>query len=270
MKQKNNATTVPFVDRPPTDLEVERFRLILSTYQDGSGMLERGTLPGWRDFERSVAAAFNGLTSESKFIYDVLIPVPDKEHTQFYGIDCKMRQTLNLVDSKGYVTVEISNASSEFWDVVKKHGITQEDYDKYPLRVAEAILTCIESWHEAESINSGGDLIIEQSCYLILQWSRKSGEYQLFQYPALLPKPEFLEWKVDGRRLIGIHNKHVLIEWYGLSGGQLKYYPLEKDAVWISQRFKLEPLPIDLESGLSSKAASYFPEAWERTKNPGF
>ncbi len=48
--------TVPFVTRNPTDKEIEKFRLILSTYQDGSGMLKRKdrTLPGWRDFERSI------------------------------------------------------------------------------------------------------------------------------------------------------------------------------------------------------------------------
>ncbi len=42
-------------------------RLILSTYQDGTGMLKNKknpmkvkTLPGWRDFERAVAIAFDG------------------------------------------------------------------------------------------------------------------------------------------------------------------------------------------------------------------
>ena len=46
-------TKIPFVDRKPSNAEIERIRLILSTYQDGSGMLaaEGGlTLPGWRDF----------------------------------------------------------------------------------------------------------------------------------------------------------------------------------------------------------------------------
>ena len=52
-----------FVQRHPTAGELERLRLILSTYQDGSGMLvlkDGTTIPGWRDFERAVAIAFGG------------------------------------------------------------------------------------------------------------------------------------------------------------------------------------------------------------------
>src|SRR5579859_6855404 len=68
-----------FIDREPTPREFEKFRLLLSTFQDGSGMLAiRGgkTLPGWRDFERAVAAAFEGENQENKFIFDVLISDP--------------------------------------------------------------------------------------------------------------------------------------------------------------------------------------------------
>lgn len=57
-----------FVHRPPTQAEVEKFRLLLSTFQDGSGMLvgkkkrtlewmarnHAVTIPGWRDFERTL------------------------------------------------------------------------------------------------------------------------------------------------------------------------------------------------------------------------
>lgn len=35
--------TLPFIHRFPTETEVERFRLILSTYQDSSGMLRHGS-----------------------------------------------------------------------------------------------------------------------------------------------------------------------------------------------------------------------------------
>lgn len=65
---------LPLIDRAPTVNEIEQLRLILSTYQDGSGMLNRQhetepeTLPGWRDFERATALAFGGLAIESKWI----------------------------------------------------------------------------------------------------------------------------------------------------------------------------------------------------------
>ncbi|GAB4581367.1 MAG: hypothetical protein Fur0022_41140 [Anaerolineales bacterium] len=57
--------------------QVEKIRLILSTYQDGTGQLtvQSGrTLPGWRDFERAVALSVKGIAQENKAIFDVLIP----------------------------------------------------------------------------------------------------------------------------------------------------------------------------------------------------
>ena len=51
------------------------------------------------------------------------------------------------------------------------------------------------------------------------------------------------------------------MEWYGGSGGQLKFYPFAKDARWQSERFMLEPL-LDVEHGILAKAAAYFPKQW--------
>src|SRR5271154_3461943 len=109
--------TLPFVDRAPTLQEIERIRLILSTYQDGTGMLaaENGkTLPGWRDFERSVALALGGIASESKAVFDVVLARPDLATPKF-GLSCKMRRELNRVERDGRVTIEVSNSSGEFW-----------------------------------------------------------------------------------------------------------------------------------------------------------
>jgi hypothetical protein len=69
--------SLAFIDRDPTPQEIEKFRLILSTYQDGAGQLAAegsSTLPGWRDFERAIAAAFGGQAQENKYIFDVLLP----------------------------------------------------------------------------------------------------------------------------------------------------------------------------------------------------
>jgi hypothetical protein len=49
--------------------------------------------PGWRDFERSVAAAFNGRAQESKAIFDVLLPDPLRKGI-YFGLSCKMRDEL--------------------------------------------------------------------------------------------------------------------------------------------------------------------------------
>ena len=83
--------------RIPTDREVEQIRLILSAYQDGSGMLTQKdgtTLPGWRDFERTVAIVFHGEAQENKAIFDVLVQKPEKP-TMRFGISCKMRRECN-------------------------------------------------------------------------------------------------------------------------------------------------------------------------------
>jgi hypothetical protein len=254
--------TIPFIDRNPTPIEIERFRLVLSTYQDGSGMLKKGnaTIPGWRDYERSVAAAFGGKAFENKWIYDVVLNSPGRDVQ--YGISCKMRSTLRDAERKGRVTIELSNASGEFWDAVKTLGITQEDFHSHPDIVGATLIEVVEGWHASVGIDNDGVIDNMRSFFLVLQWDKRNGRYQLFQYAIDLPEPNLLSWNVDGRRLIGHDGSGVLLEWYGLSGGQLKYYPLVQSASWQSDVFQLEPLPAHIEFGLQNKAAAYFPELW--------
>src|SRR5947209_2653932 len=105
-----------FADRPPTAQEFERLRLLLSTYQDGTGMLvlaDGTNLPGWRDFERSVALAFGGQAQESKAVFDVILPL-DGSASLYYGLSCKMRETLADTRRTGKVTIELSNAARKF------------------------------------------------------------------------------------------------------------------------------------------------------------
>lgn len=263
-----NPTNLPFVHRKPTQQEIEQFRLILSTYQDGSGMLvdTEKTLPGWRDFERAIAVIFKGKALESKWIYDVLLPNDSSTEVQ-YGVSCKMRGTLRTVENKERVTIEVSNASGEFWDSIKDAGLTQENYDTNPELTGMKLIQVVERWHDNVSIENGGNIDNNDSFYLVLQWERKSGRYQLFQFPINLPDPAQLKWQVDGRRLIGKDEKGVLFEWYGLSGGQLKYYPLVENALWKSPIFQLEPLPLNVEHGLKQKAVAYFPNLWAEAQN---
>lgn len=259
--------TIPFVTRHPTTEEIERFRLILSTYQDGSSMLKRidRTLPGWRDFERSIAAAFNGQSQESKWIYDVIIENPDNNRIRF-GLSCKMRGTLREVERKQQVTIELSNASGEFWDAVKKEGITQENYHESPNAVGKVLVETVEHWHTNVSVGNGGIVDGSRSSFVVLQWEENTGRYQLFQYPIDLSDPTSLTWNAQGRRLIGTDSDGVLFEWYGLSGGQLKYYPLVANAIWQSPIFQLESLPENHDYGLVRKAELYFPELWSDLK----
>lgn len=258
--------SVVFAERAPSREEIERFRPILSTYQDGTGGDRGGSLPGWRDYERAVAAAFNGRAVESKFIFDVLLPVPGEEGT-FYGLACKKRGQLSAVTRKGTVSIEVANAAGEFWDAVKASGIDETTYDRFPVETAQAVLGCVESWHQAVDIKAGSLIRTNQSYYLVLQWHPSTLTYQLFQYPIGLPNVADFHWEISGRRLLGTRGGGTVFEWFAHSGGQLKYYPQVTEAVWRSEPFGLEPLPQDLESGLKAKAAAYFPAAWAAVSN---
>jgi hypothetical protein len=257
--------SVAFVNRPPTSQELEKLRLVLSTYQDGTGQLvfkNNVFLPGWRDFERSVALVFNGQAQESKAIFDVLLPDPTRIGIN-YGLSCKMRETLSYLDRTNRVTIEVSNSTGKFWNALRTHGLNEENYENNPERTGKAIIELVESWHKSVSIANGGNVDLTGSFYLALQWNKKSGYYQLFQLPLNLPDYRTLQWSVISRRLIGKDPEGVLFEWYGLSGGQLKYYPFANKAIWISDRFTLEPLPKnEVGYGILRKVAEYFPDLW--------
>lgn len=268
--------TIPFVHRNPTPKEFERFRLILSTYQDGSGQqaAKNGqTLPGWRDFERSVALAFGGVAQESKFIFDVLIPDPKRKNV-FFGVSCKMRRTLNDTKRTGRVTLELSNSSGAFWERLRQMGIHQQNYKSRPLEVARALLSQEKEWHEAVGLDRNGVVDLSRSFYLVLLWN-VNGQYQLFKFSLDLPEPTQLTWDFPvvenygkakiGRRLRGRDETGTLFEWYGESGGQLKYYPLVEKALWKSEIFNLEPLPKywNEKHGILTKARDYFPVRWK-------
>ncbi len=266
--------------KPPTRYQVEKLRLILSTYQDGTGMLatDNGmTLPGWRDFERAVAAAFGGTAQESKYVFDVLVPVTDKPRVM-YGVSCKMRGELDRVTGRdGRITIELSNSAKQFWGYLGTKGIREDNYRSRPTEVGIGLIELVESWHERDSISSGGIIDLNMSSYLVLSWNKK-GLYQLHQFPLTLPQPKSLMWyfpnkkekgvEVPAQRLCGEDSSGVVFEWYGLSGGQLKYYPLAKDATWVSEPFRLESLPSseNMKYGVLAKAALYFPEQWQTSK----
>lgn len=222
------------------------------------------TLPGWRDFERAVAATFAGKNLESKWIYDVILGPPDNK--VYYGISCKMRGTLREVERRGRATIELSNAAGEFWDSLKEEAVTQDNFHDHPEIVGATLIEVVDRWHQNVGIGTGGIIDNSKSFFLSLQWEERSGRYQLFQYPIDLPSPENLRWESSGRRVTGYDDTGILVEWYGLSGGQLKYYPLITSAIWQSSVFCLEPLPDHLEHGLQHKAALYFPDLWEKTR----
>lgn len=233
------------------------------------------TLPGWRDFERAVAAAFGGEAQESKYVFDVVLPCSDKPGIK-YGISCKMRRELNRVaDRDGRITMELSNSAKKFWAYLEKRGIDEANYRSKPTEVGAGLIELVKAWHEMESTANGGPIDIDRSSYLVLSWNLK-GQYQLHQFQLNLPDPNQLQWYFPTKRtkngeepadrLCGVDDSGTIFEWYGKSGAQLKYYPPAKTALWASDIFRLEPLPApeDMKYGILAKTESYFPEQWKK------
>ena len=265
---------VVFAQRPPTAAEFARFRLLFSAYQDGTGMLavknSRMTLPGWRDFERAIALVFGGVASESKDIMDVRLPDPARPGV-FYGVSCKMRRELDRVRRTGRVTIELSNAARAFWNRLGDAGITMANHRHYAPQVGNALVDLVGEWQASVGIAANGSVDLAGSCYLTLMWNR-AGEYQLYQFPINLFGRESITWYYPlvrrqgvlqpGSAVCGNDDDGRIFEWYGQSGGQLKYYPKVSDAVWQSEVFRLEPLPPDTRHGLIAKAEAYYPNLW--------
>jgi transcriptional regulator with XRE-family HTH domain len=276
---QDQPAALPFVSRFPTASEVEKLRLLLSTFQDGSGMIRRkgeaGTLPGWRDFERVCAATFNGEGVENKFFVDVIFRLSENPRT-FYGIDCKMRGELRRAERYGKIYVEVTNAEKLLWSQLYLKGITESNYRDKPDLAGNSLIEAVEYIKTTGSANyPGGRILLDKSYYFVLQWSPQ-GNYQLYQLPLKLENPGNLIWachvsaRSDGTettRLVGENTDGILYEWYGDSGGQFKYYPSVDAALWKSEVFRLEALPDTLDAGLVAKAKAYFPEQWMHISN---
>ncbi len=149
----------------PTANQLEKLRLLLSTFQDGTGMLilpDGRSAPGWRDFERAVAIGFGGSAQESKAIFDVLVPISERSGI-FYGISCKMRRTLDDINRTGKLTVELSNSNKKFWQHLRGKALTEATYRDNPAIVGMALVELIARWHQQVSIGNGGRVDLAKS-----------------------------------------------------------------------------------------------------------
>jgi hypothetical protein len=280
---------LPFVDRFPTAQEVEKLRLLLSTYQDGSGGIKVDrrknprilSLPNYRDFERCVAIAFGGEATESKRVFDVILK---DENGIEYGISCKMkgddawRKLGQNYNNHGYIHMELANASGDFRSALMKQNITLDNYTERnnPQIAGRAVINLVKVWHRRESLANGGSVNLRKSYFLAMVYETSSTQCSLFQLPLILPNPRALTWycptkmfrgeEVSCKRIQGDLSGIKIFDYYATSGGQLKYYyPLSWPILW-SASFKLEQIPMHilLQDPVSRKAELYFEEAWQQ------
>jgi hypothetical protein len=243
-----------FRDRAPKEIEMEELRLMLSTFRDGSGQQAnaRQTEPGWRDVERVVAALTRGQARENKGVFDVTVPFADGLP---YGLSCKTSAVTSRAHSS--VLFELHNSNAKAWEWLGSHDL---DPQQHPAEAGLALIAQVTSWHN-ECIRA---VDVAASSYVVLIHDKATWtDWRLLWYPLdlnLIP-PEELHWEHIGKRVQGTTaDGHRLWEWYGWSGGQLKYYPPIEVANWVSEWFQLEE---DVPSeDLRVKAARAFPDKW--------
>lgn len=252
-------TSFAFRDRPPTPQELERLRLALSAYRDGSGQNNAAGVsqPGWRDFERVVADVLGGTNPENKAVFDVEVG----HHTgRPYGISCKT-SALSLTGDQ--VLMELSNSNAYFWARLSELSI---DPKRKAVEAGIALIDLVAEWHRAESSR----IDVPNSCYLVLTHDKLWSHWRLFWFSldVLDPDPASLHWTYvpdrktgNGGRLVAVDDDNTKWwDWYGWSGGQLKYYPPVATAIWDSGFFALE-MPESPESP-TDRARRYFPGLW--------
>ena len=269
----NNA----FLTRPPTEADILRLKLLISVFGDGFGNQRdgnNGTRADWRQLERCVGEYVGSSGGEDKKIFDVV--APDELNPKLrYGISVKSKQLSASVFSSlsdgGRTYMEIANSPAKFWDVIREVlDLSEADFraQKYPSEIGNLILSTVERWHdegktEYELNNPGHTLDINNSCYFCISLSQPSDivetRYQVHTFSLSYPKD--LIWRYrSGKCLSGYDpaaSDEAVIDWYALSGGQLKYYPRARDSRFSSPVFTLlKPNPISI----LGRAKEYFPE----------
>lgn len=272
--------TVPFVTRAPLASEVERLRLALSTFQDGSGQ-ERGedgkTRPGWRDIERVVAELLEGRGLENKDVFDVIV----SDGGTSYGLSIKSKElsrasAIGDLATNGRVYMELCNSPAKLWTPLKLNGISEADFGK-EVRAAEigaSLLSVVESWKTAfaerfRALNPRQHFDLANSVYLVASYNKPryhaARQYQVHAFSLAFPKD--IEWRFSTAKCLRGYDpaakNEVLFDWYGLSGGQLKYYPRATTARFCSEPFELLNPKI---VSISHKANKYWPTAWKQAQ----
>ena len=206
--------------------EVERMRLALSTFCDGSGQFVKSIgkyMPGYLDFERATALVCGGDTSEDKGIFDISVPVPGGLP---FGVSCKMSVYQPADHMSGFM--ELSNSQKKFSDEFARLDI---DWQTEPEYAGPAVVELVMAWHRSVA----REFDIPGSRYLVLSHDRKWQEFQLLCYSLDLTRADpyaDVEWRNEGRGPSTVagyipHKKrrHRLWQLFQNSGGQLKYYP---------------------------------------------
>lgn len=258
--------TIPFILREATDDELSKLRLFMSTFTDGSGYeknTDGTTRPGWRDFERIIAELLGAEAPEGKGIFDII--VSSEGTSTKYGVSVKSKgfsknKFRNLL-TDGRVYMELCNSPAKLWGPLKEQGINEQHFtaQEYAEQIGDSVLNTVHSWYENSGIPS---LNLERSIHMTVSYGpNEEGvvQYQVHTFP--LEFPEGIIWRYKSAKCLSGYDplfpEEVLFDWYGLSGGQLKYYPKANQARYNSDQFALEQATV---LSIAQKADIYWGE----------
>lgn len=261
----------PFITCAPTEKDERRIALLMSVFKDGSGQ-ERdatGTRAGWKDLERVVSEFLGGHPLEKKQVFDVIVDATKTESSK-YGVSLKTKclgSSLKIqnLQSTGRVYMELTNSPAKLWAPLKAIGINESDFGKKSAQeMGDLILTTVHAWYSAycavKHVNMG------KCIHMTISYSNgKNGErlHQIHSFP--LGFPLGIIWKYTSDKCLrGFDPSYpgeTLFDWYGLSGGQLKYYPKASGAIYSSSIFELFIPPI---YSITEKSKVYWPEEWNQ------
>ena len=265
-----------FLTRSPNTSELSLLKKFLASYRDGSGNLREpdgSSRAEFRQIERCFAELLHGTTTENKAFYDFVVQSNENGGIAVRGASIKSKEHEHL-NSYGTQTatmrsyLELSNSAAKDWAMCQDRGLTEQIFRDagQAAEFGQAILDRQRIERQTSqttylnSIPGATKFFVEEDCvYISVLYSpmvRGERSYMVSSFHAVLPEPA--TWSFKGRRLVGKDaNDQVLYEWYGLSGGQLKYYPKISDRLHGTGLFTLADYKPAIES-LRQKVSRMF------------
>lgn len=248
----------PFLTRSPSPTELTLLKKFLASYRDGSGNLREpdgSSRAEFRQIERCFAELLHGTTTENKAFYDFVVQSNENGGVAVRGASIKSKELEQLnsypaqqATMRSYL--ELSNSAAKDWAMCHERGLSEQTFrdGQQANTFGQAIIDRQRIERQTSqvtylnSIPGANKFFIEDDCvYISLLYSpmvRGERSYLVSSFGAVLPAPA--SWSFKGRRLVGKEaDDSVLYEWYGLSGGQLKYYPKIADRLHGTDLFTL-------------------------------
>lgn len=245
---------MPLIDRDPSRSETEMLKLFLSFFSNGMGWeteANQRTRIGWRQIERIISYFYTGeMHKEDKDIFDVVCPTWDSPDRRI-GLSIKSKelkgrnQIFGGFASDTRLYLELSNSHAKFWDELGSIGLTTADFNvkENAQEMGDAVVSLVSKWH-AKRFADDVSLIRDRSRYLVVSYGGFHEETQsrkcaIHTYSLTLP-PAI--WSFQSKRCLHgtcAQTGQHLYDWYGLSGGQLKYYPKAESALHKTDIFTL-------------------------------